>query len=311
MKRILTITINPAVDKSSRVERVEPEHKLKCDAAIFHPGGGGINVSRAIRKLGGTSVALYLTGGPPGSILKQLLDTEGIAQYQVQIRNWIRENLTILEISTNRQFRFGMPGPAISQEEYQDFLNNLRAVKPVPELVVASGSLPEGVPDDFYSLIADYVREQNARLILDTSGKPLITAMDNEVFLVKPNRKELGLLAGRKLESIEEFEAFSRSLVQQGRARVVIVSLGEEGAILVWQEGVQRFFAPDVPVKSKVGAGDSMVAGIVLAIARDWNIVESVRYGVAAGTAATMTSGTELCRLDDTERLYSHMKSGT
>ncbi len=309
MKSIVTVTLNPTIDKSASIDHVVPERKLRCKSPRYEPGGGGLNVSRAIRKLGGESKAVYLSGGLQGKRLQRLLDEEGLDHSPFEIEEWTRENLVIYEESTGQQYRFGMPGPNVSEKEWRGFSDALSKLGKKPDYLVASGSLPPGVPEDFYARMAERCKRDDISLILDTSGKPLSLAVEEGVFLLKPNVDELKILSGQPdFEDESRLEEAARSLVREGKNRVVAISLGAAGAILVWEDKCERLRAPTVPIKSKVGAGDSMVAGIVLSLARGKSIPESVRFGVAAGAAAVMTPGSELCRRRDAEQLFELIK---
>ncbi|MFW6114831.1 MAG: 1-phosphofructokinase family hexose kinase [Thermodesulfobacteriota bacterium] len=310
MQTIVTLTVNPAIDKSASVENVVPERKLRCGAPYYEPGGGGINVSRAIHKLGGESTAFYLAGGPLGQMLISLLDQEGIDQRSAAIQGLTRQNFTVYEESTGQQFRFGMPGPEVQEKEWGKLLDALYTYEPRPAYIVASGSLSAGMPKDFYARIAKCSRELGARMILDTWGEPLSLAVREGVYLIKPNLRELGNLAGAKIEEEVEQEALALRIIEQGRSEIVVVSLGAAGALLVDKNGHERLRSPTVPIKSKVGAGDSMVAGITLRLAQGQSVIEAVRFGVAAGAAAVMTPGTELCRREDAENLYEKIVQG-
>lgn len=309
MQAIITLTMNPAIDKSTSVDRVVPEHKLRCKPPRHEPGGGGINVSRAIHKLGGESIAFYPAGGPTGQMLKELLEREKINHHPIPIEDWTRENFIALEESTGQQFRFGVPGPGLKDSEWQQCLQVLSSLDPKPTYIAASGSLPSGVPDDFYALVSRLARDLNARMILDTSGEPLRIAAGAGVYLLKPNLRELSTLVGRELKGENEQKAAAMDIVNSGKSEVVVLSLGAEGALLASADGCVRLSAPDVPIESKVGAGDSMVAGIILGLAWGKSLREAVLFGVAAGTAAVMTPGTELCRREDAERLYAQVKA--
>lgn len=309
MQPIVTLTLNPAIDASTTVEHVLAEHKLRCTEPHREPGGGGINVSRAVGKLGGASLALYLSGGPPGQMLQELLDREGLVHHRMAIAGWTRESLTVLEETTGRQFRFNMPGPALQAAEWQQCFEHLAALDPKPGYLVASGSLPPGVPDDFYAQVARTGNAMGARVIVDTSGEALCHAANEQLYLIKPNLRELGMLLGHPFIDEDEVETAAADLVAGGRCEAVVVSLGAAGALLVTREVRERIPAPTVPIISKVGAGDSMVAGIVLSLARGMQLRQAVRFGVAAGAAAVMTPGSELCRREDTERLYARMGS--
>ncbi|MBD1396004.1 hexose kinase [Pontibacter sp. JH31] len=305
MHKIITITINPALDKSTHVKRVLPEKKLRCGEPVFEAGGGGINVSRAIRKLGGDSCAWLLSGGPAGEKLCDLLQEEGVEYWSGKTKSWTRENLMVMEDSTGDQFRFGMPGPQIEESEWQQVLDKLEKLEQVPEFVVASGSLAPGVPDDFYYRMAVIAHKRHFKLIVDTSGDALVKAAGEGLYLIKPNLGELAKLAGKEHISALEQEAFAMQVINEGKCKVLVVSLGPRGAMLASKEsGIQYIVPPTVKQKSAVGAGDSMVAGIVLGLTQGKSMEEVVRYGVAAGTAATMTPGSELCRKEDTEEIY-------
>jgi 6-phosphofructokinase 2 len=308
MHRIVTLTMNPTIDKSTTVYNVVPEWKLRCQAPRFEPGGGGINVSRAIMKLGGTSLVLYAAGGPQGEVLEHLLELEDLDHHRIKTEGWTRENLTVYEETSGQQFRFDMPGPEMKKEEWECCLRELEETEPMPAYVVASGSLPPGAPQDFYGRVAVIVRRNKARLIVDTSGDALNLAVEEGVYLIKPNLRELGHLAGKKIECEAHQKEVAGKIVEKNKSEAVVISLGAAGALLVTREGSCRFRAPMVPIESKVGAGDSMVGGIVLALARGESLLEAVRMGIAAGSAAVMTPGTELCRREDAERLYKAMK---
>ena len=307
MKSIVTITMNPAIDKSSTVDHVVAERKLYCAAPRFEPGGGGVNVSRALRKLGGESLALYPSGGPTGETLQMLLGQEGLRHRPVPVKGWTRENLIMLEEATGQQYRFGMPGPELGAEEWQRCLDQIFAGESKPEYVVASGSLPPGVPQDFYARVARLGKQHGARVVIDASGEALRLALREGVFLVKPNIREFREMLGSGGEDEAKLRALAKKVVLDGQSEVVVISLGAAGVLMVSDSGLERLQPPAVPIISKVGAGDSMVAGMVLSLARGNPLRDSVRFGVAAGTAAVMTPGTELCRREDAERLYRQM----
>jgi len=309
MKAITTLTMNPSVDKSTSTRNVVTEKKLRCRELSQEPGGGGINVSRVIKRLGGESIAIFPAGGANGQMLQDMLSEEGVSQYAVPIKKMTRENFTVYEEATGLQYRFGMPGPELSDAELLRCLNELDAIFPRPDYLVISGSLPPGVPDNFYTKAISKARGLGARVILDTSGKALKQALKEPVYLIKPNMAEMIDLAGFDIEDESQQEAAAVSIIDHGRSEIVVVSLGAAGVLLVTRYSCERFRAPSVPVKSKVGAGDSMLAGIVLKLAQDKSIHEAISYGVAAGAAAVMTPGTELAHKKATERLYQQIIS--
>jgi 6-phosphofructokinase 2 len=304
---IVTLTLNPSLDIATSVATVVPEHKLRCAPPTYEPGGGGLNVARAIHKLGGSATACYFAGGYTGSMLTQMLTEAGIAQCPIPIHGHTRESFAVFEESSTQQYRFSTPGPLISAEECEQMMTTLSALSPSPAYVVISGSLPPGMPTSIFDQFADMAEQIHARLIVDTSGPSLQAALKRGVYLIKPNYRELSLLAGHPIESDLDLNKVAESIVESGQSEVVLVSLGAAGAALYTAQGCIRYRTPTVPILSKVGAGDSMVGGTVLALARGESLIEAARFGVAAGSAAVMTPGSELCRREDAERIYAQM----
>ena len=302
--KIATLTLNPALDKSTAIDRLKPEKKLRCDEPRFDPGGGGINVSRAIKILGGESLAIYAAGGLEGEKLKELLTKEGITQEIIAMEKPTRENLVVFDRSNQNQYRFGMPGSPLNEKEIQkcrDTINNL----PVEvEYLVLSGSLPPGVPDDLYAKLAEIARDKKIKCIVDTSGKALIKASEAGVYLMKPNLGELSELAGKEEISGIEQEEIAKKLIKEGKAEILIVSLGPRGAMLVTKDAIEYIVPPTVKQSSTVGAGDSMLGSLILSLSRGDSLQDALKWGVAAGTAATITPGTELCRKKDVENIF-------
>ncbi len=303
MSKILTITLNPAIDKSSSIESLVHEKKLKCSSPKFEPGGGGINVSRAIKKLGGESKALYLAGGYTGKFFSDMLNKEGIDATLVEIKNHTRENLIIYDRSSGLQYRFGMPGPFVYEAEWQKLLSEIESVSNV-EYIVASGSISEGIPEDIFARIAHIAKRKKIKCIADTSGNALAMAVKESLFLIKPNIGELSSLAEQEI-TVENIASVADNLSIKNNCENIVVSMGPEGAYLIGKNEKKKFTPPSVERKSTVGAGDSMVAGIVLSLSLGKSIADAVKYGVACGTAATMNPGTELCHLEDVESLYT------
>ena len=306
---IVTLTMNPALDVSSDVERVLPERKLRCGPSTLHPGGGGINVARAIRNLGGSARAVYPVGGPDGEVYRRLAEESGVEGHVIPIDGNTRENFTISETSSGRQYRFVLPGPHLSEAEWQACLSAVADRLPRGGYLIASGSLPPGVPEDFYAMLARVAADSDARVVVDASGRPLTAALDEGVFLVKPSREELADLFGidRELD-LEDLVEAARSLVRDGRAEMVALTLGAEGALLVSRTGVTRLPTPRVAVVSAVGAGDAFLAALVLRLAEGDPIATAFRTAVAAGTATAMMPATELCRAEDVARLEGEIR---
>ncbi len=306
---VITLTVNPAIDVNTTVEQVIPEQKLRCGRPRYEPGGGGINVSRAVHKLGSESTAVFFSGGPGGKKLEKLLDDEGIKISPLAVKDKTRDNIIVRETSSDQQFRFGMPGPEIRNDEWSGCLDTLENMLKESDYLIASGSLPPGMPENFYARIAEIGWKKKARIIVDTSGAPLKHAVHNGLFLIKPNMRELSQLAGRDIETESQLTDFTAKLIENKSCQAIVVSLGAGGVFLAAEDLYQHIRTPIVPIKSKVGAGDSMVAGIVRGLHKEWPLKKAVQYGVAAGSAAVMTPGTELCRKKDTDALFDRIRS--
>ncbi len=309
MKTIVTVALNPAIDKSASVENVVAERKLACTAPRFEPGGGGVNVSRAIKKLEGESTVVYAAGGLTGQRLQKLLSKEQLDHRPIAIKEAVRENLVILEESTGQQYRFGMPGPELKKQEWEAFLEQLAEIEPSPDWMVLSGSLPAKVPADFFAMAAKIGKEKGAKIIVDTSGEPLDKVLQEGVYLIKPNIGEFKDLIGAKDPEEADIKKEAQKMIRSGQCQVLVISLGSAGALVISKEWTEHITSPTVPIVSKVGAGDSMVAGIVYSLAQGKTLKEAALYGIAAGSAAVMTPGSELCRKEDTERLFNSMKA--
>lgn len=304
MKPIVTLTLNPTVDKSTTADHITPDQKLRCAPPKFEPGGGGINVSRALKRLGADSVAVFPVGGPTGVLLQELLAQEHIQQQSVETVGRTRENFIVVDASTGQQYRFGMPGTPLSAEEQQQILTTLKSLPELPEFLVISGSLPPGVDPEFLVMIVRAAKNLGIKVVVDTSGPALHRVLEEGVFLAKPNVGELSKMAGVDELDSEAVGQAARALIQKNKCEIVVTSLGPQGACVVTDELVDHVPAPSVKKRSTVGAGDSMVAGLVYGLATGLSVRETVRLGVACGTAATMNPGTELFRKEDVDRLY-------
>ncbi len=303
MPDIVTITINPAIDIFVSVDHVEPTLKLRCSAPKRDPGGGGINVARVAHRLGSDVVAIYPVGGAIGKLLQRLVEREGIDSIVTPSHVETRENFTVFETDSGNQFRFVLPGSALHRAEWEACLERLAQLPSAPRFVVASGSVPPGVPDDFFARVVREAKRHGARTVIDTSGPALVAALDEGVTLFKPNLDELGGLVGKTLAGDAACVAACRDLIVAGRSEAVALTLGDKGALLVTARRVWKARPLDIEVLSTVGAGDSFVGGMVSALAAGKPIEEAFRTGVAAGSAAVMSPGTELCSEEDVKRL--------
>jgi 6-phosphofructokinase 2 len=305
---ILTVTLNPALDLATATEKLTAGPKLRCSAPRFDPGGGGLNVSRVIAELGGHSKAWTVLGGSLGSMCQDLLRSEDIAFTFMEGPGMTRLSVSVTEEVSGDQYRFVLPGPEFGAADGERALESIERALSGPGLVVVSGSMPPGLPASFMGRLAGRVSAAGARLILDSSGAPLQAALDEGVFLVKPNLREAQILAGRDLPDTEARLVFAGELIDRGAAEVVVISLGGEGALVVGKDLRLLLRVPPVEVKSAVGAGDSTVGGLTLGLARGATLEEAARLGLAAGTAAVSTVATALCQREDVQRLLDQIR---
>jgi 6-phosphofructokinase 2 len=299
---ILTITLNPCIDKSTRVSHLEPEAKLRCTEVVNEPGGGGINVSKALQKLDCPSVALFPSGGHNGNMLCSLLSELSISFKAIPTAAETRENWVVKETDTNNQYRLTFPGKTVTESAIHELIDQINSFN--ASYIVASGSLPPGLPDHLYGLIVDRAHTAGARCIVDTSGAALQSLQNKKAFLIKPNRGELSKLIGIEKIEHDEVPKAARQVIQNGYAEWVAVSMGPDGAWLVSMNEGYYCEAPKVEKKSTVGAGDSMVAGITYMFSKGATPKEAVRFGVCCGSAATMNEGTQLFDKDMVYALY-------
>ncbi|WP_022722306.1 1-phosphofructokinase family hexose kinase [Rhodopseudomonas sp. B29] len=303
MVDIVTLTPNPALDLSTSVEKMVPSRKLRCVAATRDPGGGGINVARVVRRFGGSVEAIYPAGGFTGQLLTSLLARERIPTRVVEVEAETREDFSVTENDTGAQYRFVLPGQTLAEPEWHAMLTTLAATVPAPRIVVGSGSLPPGVPADFYARAAAVTKRLGAKFFLDTSGEPLVEALKHGVTLIKPNLREMQGLAGRPLSSERDWVEAARQHIDRGEVEIVALSLGHLGAVLITKDVALRSPALPVTAISTVGAGDSFHGAITHALVQGRPLEDAFRLGLAAGSASLTMHGTELCRPADVERL--------
>lgn len=305
MTSILTVTLNPALDVSGETEIIRATRKCRTLNDRYDPGGGGINVARVIKILGGDAEALFLAGGETGDLLDRLLEEKHIRRQRIVIPGMTRIGFMVREMSTGLEYRFVPEGPPIPLEAVTPCLDAVARHKGA--YVVASGSLPAGTPPDLYVQMAEIAARRGARFVLDSSGAGLrVTLEKARVHLIKPSIGELEQLVSEKLDVDGACRAASQ-LVARGASEIVAVTLGADGAIIADAEGTEFVPAVHVRVRSAVGAGDSFLAAMTLALSQGKPTREAFRFGIAAGAAAAMTPGTELCRRDDVMKLYPQM----
>jgi 6-phosphofructokinase 2 len=304
--QIITLTINPSLDKSTHFSGLVAEQKMRCEIPQYDAGGGGINVSKAISKLGGSSLCVFTSGGSSGEMLEEIIRKSGIESQVLKTKNWTRENFIAVDETTESQYRFGFPGNELSKTEIETLFATIKDFQ--TDYLVISGSLNEGLPTNFYSKIAQIAKASGVKVIADTSGEALQKVLETGVYLVKPNIGELAKLIGVERLELADVEKAAKTIIDKGNAEIIVVSLGADGAMLVTKDTTEFVAAPKAEKKSTVGAGDSMVGGMVWALSQNKNLREVIQIGVCCGTAATMNEGTQLFKVEDVKRLFQEMK---
>lgn len=303
---IITVTLNPCIDKSSVVPKLKPESKLRCTEVVHEPGGGGINVTKALSRLDVASLALFPSGGHNGDMLQTLLTQEGLKFHAVDTQIETRENWIVLEQESIKQYRFTFPGRAVEEAAIIKLIDDIRMFS--PSYVVASGSLPPGLPDYFYGLIVKNANALGAKCIVDTSGPALQALQGRKAYLIKPNIGELCKMLHMDYLEKNEVPDAAQQAVRDGFAELIAVSMGPDGAWLVSESEKHYAKAPEVPTRSTVGAGDSMVAGMTFMLQKGASLEQVVQFGVACGSAATMNDGTQLFKAEDAYGLFHQIR---
>ena len=310
-EHIVTLTMNPAIDVSASVKHMMTDHKIRCLKTRRDPGGGGINVARTLKRFGADPLAIFPMGGASGLMLERLVAAEGVRHQSFVIERDCRANFTANELESGGQYRFVLPGPTLGEEEWNAGLG-LMTQASQSGYAVASGSLPRGVPHDFYARLARNLKVMGgARLVLDTSGPPLKHALDLGVYLVKPSLSEFSDLLDSNEPDHAVCLAAARNLVVNGKAEIVALTMGADGAMLVSRDIALYAKPPPVTVRGTVGAGDSFLGLLILSLARRESLTEAFRQAVAGGSAALLSPGTGLCSPDDVAQLAGEVQITT
>jgi 1-phosphofructokinase family hexose kinase len=299
--RITTVTLNPAIDQALAIERFVLGGINRCDLDAIDPGGKGINASRVIHRLGRPTLALGFVGGVTGRMLVERLAAEGVPYSFDEVPQMTRVNVMLYERHNHRRTRIYQPGSRVEPADLAGLRARFAELE-AGSLVILAGSLPPGLPATTYRDLIVELRERGLGVLLDTSGPALAAAIEAGPLLIKPNAEELAELVGHPLRAEADLIASAQELRQRGVANVVI-SLGGQGAIGIGPDGAWRVHAPYVVAVSTIGSGDSMVAGLAIALNEGLGLADGLRLGSAAGTATAMTHGTQLCRPADVERL--------
>ncbi|MFQ5862010.1 MAG: 1-phosphofructokinase [Candidatus Brocadiales bacterium] len=304
---IYTLTLNPALDRTLSVEGIKFDDPNRITRETRYAGGKGIDVSRAIKELGGHSVAIGFIGGFNGLELQGHLINEGITCDFIRIADETRTNVVIRDETSGRQMLFSAPGPQVRPQDVAAVYNKLSNLSPPPTFVVMSGSLPRGITPNIYAQLIKAVKEQGGKTVLDTDNEPLRLGIEELPFLIKPNVHELSRLVGKNLEDIRDIAAEARELNKRG-IEVVVVTMGPRGLIIVGKELGLHCKTPDVKVMSTIGAGDSTVGGLVLSLAQGKSLREAAVVATSAGTGAIICPESGLCRREDVERFLGQIE---
>jgi 6-phosphofructokinase 2 len=303
---VVTLTPNSSLDVWTTTKRVTSGIKLRCTLPKFDPGGGGINVSRVLHRLGAGTIALFTAGGGIGDEVAGLLEQEGVPSERQHIAGETRQSLHVLDEESGELFRFVMPGPNLTEAECQALLGRLRKLATGGGMIVGSGSLPPGLGDDFWARAAKIAKEAGCRFLLDSSHG-VMSAMEGGLFLVRQNLRELRALTGKVMSWPDEVAEWSREQIGRGACEIVVVTRGADGALLVTADERVHLAPPKVETKSAVGAGDSFMAGLCLGLSRGETPRHALRLAVVTAAATMITPGTELCRKEDVDRLLERL----
>lgn len=307
MKSIATVTMNPTIDVSYDVGTMRHTHKMRTDNEWYAPGGGGINVARVFARLGGHARCYYLSGGATGPALDGLIDLHQLVRTRIPIAGSTRVASAVFEHDSGKEYRFVPKGPHVAESEWRECLDRLREAE--CDYMVLSGSLSPGVPDDFYARVVELLQPRGVQIVLDSSGTALAAGIEaGGLTLIKPSQGELRAYVGSPMESVEEIGKAATAIVEAGKARLVAVTMGHQGAVLARPEGPVFLPAVKIDAASAVGAGDSFAAGMLFALAKGQDELEAFRFGLAAGAAAVLRAGAGLAHPEDIERLLARVQ---
>lgn len=286
---IYTVTLNPTLDITYVIEEITFGEPVSAQEVLKSPGGKGINVSRALRAMGTDSVAMALIGGYVGDEVLDLLHHEGLILQIVKIKSETRTNVIVLGERDDRELMIRAAGPPVDRAEAERITRLIFQIAEAPEILVLSGSLPPGVSEDIYASMTREGKSRGSKVVIDSKGPPLAAGVSAGPYMIKPNLLEFNALAGRELNDEREIVGFARELNGEG-VEVVVVSLGRDGALLVTRDIALRGIVPAIS-EDTVGAGDSMVAGLVMGIMDSLPLEGVFKTGLACGVSAVMNRG--------------------
>jgi len=307
---ILTITLNPSIDISVMVPKLVPSDKLRCESYEKEVGGGGINVAKGLHRLGLPTEALFFSGGHNGKFIESKLNYEGLSIHPLKLEPETRENITVTDQSNQLEYRLVNKGNEINSKDEKLLLDTLEHLEIKPGYLVLSGSHPPGLSNLFVKKISDWCVLHKCKLILDLPAKALGESFEFHPYLIKPNLKEMSQIEGKANMTYEEAIQVAKKWIGEKYAEVIVISMGELGGIICSSDEVYKIVPPKVKSLSTVGAGDSMVAGLLYKLYQQANLEDILMMGVACGTAATLSRGTKLFERNQAFKLYDQIKSG-
>lgn len=295
---IYTVTLNPALDKTVEIPSLVVDGVNRIASMRTDPGGKGINVSKVIQKLGGESIAVGILGGNTGSAVRSAVEAMKLKTSFLFIEGETRTNLKVIDPVNHTNTDLNEPGLTVSKEILDRLLEDLLSRIKEGDIVVISGSLPLGAPKDTYAVWVKACKEAGAKVLLDADGELLQKGMEASPYLIKPNHHELSELVGKKLETPQGLEKAARRLMKEYGIKKIVISRGSAGALYITED--ETIFAEglSVPVKSTVGAGDSVVAALAISEEAGWSLEKTVRLSTACGAANVMCSGTQAAEYD-------------
>lgn len=299
---ILTITLNASIDKLYLVKKLVPYGVSRVQEVVNTAGGKGMNVSRVAALAGEQVTAMGFVGGHNGQLFQSLIRTPGIRPAFTQVENETRCCINVRDEETGQSTEFLEPGNPVKPEELEAFLQDFQRELEQADVVSISGSMPKGVPGDFYATLSRMAKEKGKAVLVDSSGNSLKEALPGKPDLIKPNAQELQQLTGADTSSVESCVKAAQALREQG-AGMVAVSLGKDGVLVVSQEGIYQGRPPKIQVVNTVGCGDSMVAGFSIGFEKGWDLPQAIRYAVAISAANALTKETGCFQQEDLDRL--------
>ncbi len=306
-KIVVTITFSPCIDKSVSVKKLIPTTKMKCFDEVSYPGGGGINIARVLTRFDVDVTALFAVDQCNRAFFEKSLNAEKVKHIAVPTVTKTRENIEVVDEHSNKQFRFVMPTNELTPEEWSSFFVKLQGFKRIDFLVV-SGSLPQNAPSSIFTELSKIAISKKAKFIVDTSGKSLKMALKEPLFLIKPNLEEFAILTGNKTVGIANLRKTALKFLMDNTCENLVISLGSQGAMLFNAKETHTIKPPKVNAISTVGAGDSMLAGIIVGLVQEASLETCLKLGVAFGTATTLKDGTSLCTKADVTNLLPKIR---